>query len=157
MKSFYLSESVAHCHLHSIRMARGRRRSTRTTSAATKREESSPLSDTHDSPADAMVIDESASSAQDAKPATKGLNSKNGLSDQSCPGCTQETSRKFNTFEKENWIMCDICKTWYHSRCAKLDGEYELDRIDKWCASVLRHCVLRQLFIHAWTTSQVLH
>ncbi|KAJ7184115.1 jumonji superfamily protein [Mycena filopes] len=43
---------------------------------------------------------------------------------------------------KENWICCDVCKTWYHWRCATREPpaslseedkkEYTIDRIDKW-------------------------
>lgn len=33
--------------------------------------------------------------------------------------------------DKENWVRCDVCKTWFHWRCA---GEGELDVIDKWYA-----------------------
>ncbi|KAJ7070349.1 jumonji superfamily protein [Mycena belliarum] len=60
----------------------------------------------------------------------------------SCPGCTTESSASFNQFEKENWIRCDVCKTWYHWRCASTEPpsflsedekkDYTIDRIDKW-------------------------
>ena len=31
--------------------------------------------------------------------------------------------------EKESWVRCDACKTWFHWRCA---GEGDLDAVGKW-------------------------
>jgi F-box/leucine-rich repeat protein 10/11 len=61
---------------------------------------------------------------------------------EACPGCTTESSASFNQFEKESWIRCDVCKTWYHWRCASTEPpsflseddkkDYNIDKIDKW-------------------------
>ncbi|KAJ7490053.1 jumonji superfamily protein [Mycena galericulata] len=59
---------------------------------------------------------------------------------ETCPGCTTESSASFNQFEKENWIRCDVCRTWYHWRCGEPPSflsedekkDYTIDKIDKW-------------------------
>ncbi|KAJ7231465.1 jumonji superfamily protein [Mycena haematopus] len=48
-----------------------------------------------------------------------------------CPGCTTESSASFNQFEKESWIRCDVCKTWYHWRCASSEPPYCKPCVDK--------------------------
>ncbi|KAJ7582474.1 jumonji superfamily protein [Mycena floridula] len=53
--------------------------------------------------------------------------------DSKCPLCV---GTELNAVEKEKWILCDACKTWYHWRCAGNDED--LDSIDKWfCKSCL--------------------
>ncbi|KAF9807681.1 hypothetical protein IEO21_08118 [Rhodonia placenta] len=48
-----------------------------------------------------------------------------------CPACkTGETTQEWNAADKENWVRCDACKTWYHWRCAGDGGD--LDAVDKW-------------------------
>lgn len=98
-------------------MARGQRRSTRTTSTAAaagskpKSPENSPLSTRSNTP-DVL---------------TSGHPSVNDES-LDCPACTPE-SREHN-YRKESWIECDSCKTWYHWRCAG-NGE-DVNNIAKW-------------------------
>ena len=51
-----------------------------------------------------------------------------------CPACpteSQETSTILT--DKESWIRCDACKTWFHWRCVGA-GE-DLSTIDKWYVS----------------------
>ncbi|KAF7359459.1 Jumonji superfamily protein [Mycena sanguinolenta] len=81
-------------------------------------------------------------SSQEATPEAEPLASSTHAAAESCPGCTTESSASFNQFEKENWIRCDVCKTWYHWRCASSEPpaflseedkkDYSIDRIDKW-------------------------
>ncbi|PFH47184.1 hypothetical protein AMATHDRAFT_68337 [Amanita thiersii Skay4041] len=47
-----------------------------------------------------------------------------------CPACAEQSNDSSNTPEKESWIRCDACKTWYHWRCAG-DGS-DVDAVDKW-------------------------
>ncbi|EDR11031.1 jumonji superfamily protein [Laccaria bicolor S238N-H82] len=95
-------------------MARGQRRSTRTSAAAAgskpKSPENSPLSTRSNTP-----------------DVTSGHPSVNDES-LDCPACTPE-SREHN-YRKESWIECDSCKTWYHWRCAG-NGE-DVNNIAKW-------------------------
>ncbi|KAJ6500350.1 jumonji superfamily protein [Mycena sanguinolenta] len=55
-------------------------------------------------------------SSQEATPEAEPVSTH--AATEACPGCTTESSASFNQFEKENWIRCDVCKTWYHWRCA---------------------------------------
>jgi len=48
----------------------------------------------------------------------------------SCPACNGSDTQQWAAADKENWVRCDACKTWYHWRCAG-DGS-DLDAIDKW-------------------------
>lgn len=48
-----------------------------------------------------------------------------------CPACKEDTQKDWNTEDKENWVRCDACKTWFHWRCA---GQGDLEAIGKWCA-----------------------
>ncbi|KAJ7074402.1 jumonji superfamily protein [Mycena amicta] len=104
-------------------MARARRRSTRTAATSARASGSSPLSS---SPSTPEPTTEPKAAAAD---------------NSSCPGCTLETSSTFNQLEKENWICCDVCKEWYHWRCAAVgdeDKSITIDKIDKWfCKSCL--------------------
>ncbi|EPQ58517.1 jumonji protein [Gloeophyllum trabeum ATCC 11539] len=50
--------------------------------------------------------------------------------DDKCPACKDENGEVTALADKESWIRCDACKTWYHWRCAGDGGE--LERIDKW-------------------------
>ncbi|EPT01807.1 hypothetical protein FOMPIDRAFT_152091 [Fomitopsis schrenkii] len=50
--------------------------------------------------------------------------------DDTCPACVGHDMRQWAAADKENWVRCDACKTWYHWRCAG-DGS-DLDAIDKW-------------------------
>ena len=50
--------------------------------------------------------------------------------DDTCPACVGHDTQQWAAADKENWVRCDACKTWYHWRCAG-DGS-DLDAIDKW-------------------------
>ncbi|KAF9452791.1 jumonji superfamily protein [Macrolepiota fuliginosa MF-IS2] len=52
------------------------------------------------------------------------------LRDETCPACVPGESNALNSFEKERWVRCDACKTWYHWRCVG-QGD-DIDGIDKW-------------------------
>lgn len=56
-----------------------------------------------------------------------------------CPACKEETRLDWNDADKENWVRCDACKTWFHWRCV---GEGDLEAIGKWyvffCAFITR-------------------
>lgn len=47
-----------------------------------------------------------------------------------CPACKNGESEAWAAVDKENWVRCDACKTWYHWRCAGDGGD--LDAVDKW-------------------------
>lgn len=49
---------------------------------------------------------------------------------ETCPGCTNVSKNTSNSLDKESWIRCDACKTWYHWRCVGDDSDVE--SIDKW-------------------------
>lgn len=55
---------------------------------------------------------------------------------ETCPACSEGTTESFNAFDKENWVRCDVCKTWFHWRCAG-NGE-DVNSIDKWCVDLNR-------------------
>ncbi|EKM55800.1 uncharacterized protein PHACADRAFT_209325 [Phanerochaete carnosa HHB-10118-sp] len=46
-----------------------------------------------------------------------------------CPACKEETLKDWNEEDKESWVRCDACKTWFHWRCV---GEGDLEAIGKW-------------------------
>jgi hypothetical protein len=49
--------------------------------------------------------------------------------DDTCPACNANES-PLNAAEKESWVRCDACKTWYHWVCAGNGGD--LETVDKW-------------------------
>ncbi|TFK55342.1 Clavaminate synthase-like protein [Heliocybe sulcata] len=50
--------------------------------------------------------------------------------DDKCPACKDDADDGMSTADKESWVRCDACKTWYHWRCTGDGGD--LERIDKW-------------------------
>ncbi|KAF8623960.1 hypothetical protein AX15_006118 [Amanita polypyramis BW_CC] len=55
---------------------------------------------------------------------------------ETCPACTDLSKETLNASDKESWIRCDACKTWYHWRCVGNDNDVE--SIDKWyCKSCI--------------------
>ena len=47
-----------------------------------------------------------------------------------CPACKGgDTQDDWNQEDKESWVRCDACKTWFHWRCV---GEGDLEAIGKW-------------------------
>lgn len=100
-------------HLSSHRMARTKRRTTRTGT------QGSPAPAPEREPSVTPPDSQSTIESQPAAP----------QEDDKCPACEAQTTQHWNESEKENWVRCDACKTWFHWRCA---GEGELDIIDKW-------------------------
>jgi F-box and leucine-rich repeat protein 10/11 len=56
--------------------------------------------------------------------------------DLKCPGCTENDGNDEN---KDTWICCDACKTWYHwGTCAGINAaansgdSITLEQVDKW-------------------------
>ncbi|EMD34482.1 hypothetical protein CERSUDRAFT_140998 [Gelatoporia subvermispora B] len=47
-----------------------------------------------------------------------------------CPACKKDDTAQWAAADKENWVRCDACKTWFHWRCAGDGGD--LDAVDKW-------------------------
>lgn len=64
---------------------------------------------------------------------TPEQHSSSQLRDETCPACVDGQANSLNSFEKERWVRCDACKTWYHWRCVG-QGD-DIDSIDKWYAS----------------------
>lgn len=52
-----------------------------------------------------------------------------------CPACSADSTENRRAFVKENWILCDLCKTWYHWRCA--GSSEDVETVDKWSAKLL--------------------
>ncbi|OCH95214.1 Clavaminate synthase-like protein, partial [Obba rivulosa] len=50
--------------------------------------------------------------------------------DDLCPACKKDDTTLWAAADKENWVRCDACKTWFHWRCAGDGGD--LDAVDKW-------------------------
>lgn len=49
--------------------------------------------------------------------------------DEDCPEC-KRNNLELNDADKESWIECGHCNTWYHWRCAGNGGD--LETVDKW-------------------------
>ncbi|KAG5643910.1 hypothetical protein DXG03_009481 [Asterophora parasitica] len=51
---------------------------------------------------------------------------------ETCPACPTGSAvvEVRNPFNKEQWIRCDTCMSWYHWRCAGSGGD--VDTVDKW-------------------------
>ncbi|KII88859.1 hypothetical protein PLICRDRAFT_40504 [Plicaturopsis crispa FD-325 SS-3] len=95
-------------------MARARRRSTR---GNPQKSPESPLS-----PVSSATPQDPGSPADAQQPARS--------KEDTCPACKDNNDIELNAVEKESWIRCDACKTWFHWRCAG-DGS-DLEAIDKW-------------------------
>ena len=52
--------------------------------------------------------------------------------DDTCPACKTDSTETPLVVDKEQWVRCDACKTWFHWRCA---GQGDLDAVDKWCVA----------------------
>lgn len=63
----------------------------------------------------------------------------------SCPFCSRSESR-LQEGEKDTWIQCDKCKTWFHWRCIGQGDDYEA--LQKWhvdlsCTRIVKvNCLL---------------
>lgn len=52
--------------------------------------------------------------------------------DDKCPACKDaQGDTPLTVAEKEKWVRCDACKSWFHWRCVGEGGD--LDAVDKWC------------------------
>lgn len=93
-------------------MAPRRRRNTRST-ALSKSQESSP--------------EPSSETPTHVEENNEGQHLHSG--DDTCPACNTNES-PLDAAEKESWVRCDACKTWYHWTCAGDGGD--LEAVDKW-------------------------
>ena len=100
-------------------MGAGRRRSARNASSQQKSPEPSNVS----TPSTKLEVPESGPSR----------------SENTCPACEANQADQSDGTDKENWIRCDACKTWFHWHCT---GGGDLEVIDKW----LVRCHLRNGF-----------
>ncbi|KAI0781268.1 Clavaminate synthase-like protein [Trametes elegans] len=51
--------------------------------------------------------------------------------DDKCPACEDgQKEGEQSVADKEKWVRCDACKTWFHWRCVGEGGD--LDAVDKW-------------------------
>ncbi|PSS30925.1 hypothetical protein PHLCEN_2v2550 [Hermanssonia centrifuga] len=94
-------------------MARGRRRSTR---------------------ANNHELSESVGEDAASPPQAPGSQDSNGSQptpqeEDRCPACADEAMQGWNAADKESWVRCDACKSWFHWRCA---GDGDLEAVDKW-------------------------
>jgi hypothetical protein len=64
-----------------------------------------------------------------AQPEEKNDLQESHTQDETCPACNADES-PLNAAEKESWVRCDACKTWYHWVCAG-NGD-DLEVVDKW-------------------------
>ncbi len=95
-------------------MARGRRRSTR---------------------ANNLELSEFVGEDAASPPQAPGSQDSNGSQptpqeEDRCPACADEAMQGWNAADKESWVRCDACKSWFHWRCA---GDGDLEAVDKWC------------------------
>ncbi|KAH7927694.1 Clavaminate synthase-like protein [Leucogyrophana mollusca] len=107
-------------------MARSRRRTTR--SAAQKTPEKTP----EPSPASTRS---SLTPVEDDQPMLEAAPLL--TEEDTCPACKDGRHTVLNASEKESWIRCDACKTWYHWLCA--GNGTDVETIDKWfCKSCVQ-------------------
>ena len=53
-----------------------------------------------------------------------------GASEEKCPACQDEGQQISNSPDRESWVRCDACKSWFHWRCVGQQGD--LETVDKW-------------------------
>ncbi|KAI0048251.1 Clavaminate synthase-like protein [Auriscalpium vulgare] len=51
----------------------------------------------------------------------------------SCPSCRSDNET--HETDRDDWIRCDACRTWYHWRCA---GDGDIAAVDKWFCTACR-------------------
>ena len=56
----------------------------------------------------------------------------NDKTEERCPACRDGTMNEL-AGDKETWIQCDACKTWFHWDCAGNGGDAQ--QVDKWSVS----------------------
>lgn len=77
-----------------------------------------------------VTDDDSHSQGQVQDPEEAG---KTQTQDDRCPACQAgQPEDPPAVAEKEQWVRCDACKTWFHWRCVGQGGD--LDAVDKWYA-----------------------
>ncbi|KAF7971632.1 hypothetical protein HWV62_24129 [Athelia sp. TMB] len=70
-----------------------------------------------------------------------------GTKEDKCPACNANES-PLKAAEKESWVRCDFCKTWYHWACAGNGGD--LEAVDKWfCSSCMEADSTRVITLRA--------
>lgn len=112
--SFILRRHASHVTLlisHAAGMAPRRRSTRKATTTTTTREPSQQ-------PSEASVLSD--------VPQTKDKDS--------CPFCSKSEFR-LQEGEKDTWIQCDKCKTWFHCRCIGQGDDYEA--LHKWHVGLL--------------------
>ena len=53
-----------------------------------------------------------------------------GTSNDKCPACQDQGEQNSNSADRESWVRCDACKSWFHWRCVGQQGD--LEAVDKW-------------------------
>ena len=57
----------------------------------------------------------------------------NDRAEEKCPACKEGAMNEL-AGDKETWIQCDACKTWFHWNCAGNGGDAQ--QVDKWSVSL---------------------
>ncbi|KAI0362800.1 Clavaminate synthase-like protein [Trametes cingulata] len=70
-----------------------------------------------------------------AQQVREGEDDREAEDDDRCPACKDaqvkaEGESEQSAADKEKWVRCDACKTWFHWRCVGEGGD--LDAVDKW-------------------------
>ena len=65
-----------------------------------------------------------------AQVAPHGARNDDDKAEERCPACKTGTTTEV-AGDKETWIQCDACKTWFHWDCAGNGGDAQ--QVDKWC------------------------
>jgi hypothetical protein len=69
------------------------------------------------------------SPSRSQSPSTVDAEPGDGGEEESCPACKAGAADVVQVI-KESWIECDVCKTWFHWRCAG-NGE-NMELINRW-------------------------
>ncbi|KAL6309229.1 JmjC domain-containing histone demethylation protein 1 [Sparassis latifolia] len=67
---------------------------------------------------------------EDSTTQLEGADAPDSQQDDTCPACKRDGTEDWAAVDKESWVRCDACKTWYHWRCSGDGGD--LDAVDKW-------------------------
>jgi len=90
---------------------------------------------THTHDAQANVTSTSAAAADPVVATAEGRPQQEDderATEERCPACKEEVEGATNEVagDKETWIQCDACKTWFHWNCAGNGGDAQ--QVDKW-------------------------